>query len=367
VHDATTHQQPLHQHIRSNGITLHAAIQGEGPLVLLCHGFPGLWYSWRHQLPALADAGYRAVALDMRGYGRSDRPPAAAAYDSHQQIADVLGVLDHLGERSAIIVGHDFGAALACNLAVRVPDRVDGVVVMSCPYDFDIAGRGGAGSHPPEPHDRYLQVPFASPLLKPSDCFARIARQHFIHLHYFQQVGPADRELGEHTREFLHRLFWALSARGELLDWARYPAEGTGYLDVLAPAPALPWPWLSREEFDYYVAEYQRCGPDLACVGGLNNYRVADRNWALGAAYADADIERPCQFIAGELDPVLRMIDPGALAIMRERCTDLRAVDLLPDAGHFVQMEQPVRTNRALLRFIDGIHRPATPQRPQQP
>lgn len=147
-----------HRTIASNGINLHVAIQGTGPLVIMCHGNPGLWYSWRHQLPALAAAGYRAVAVDMRGYGRSDRPLDASSYDSNQQIADVLGILDALGEKKAIFIGHDFGAALACNLAVRVPDRVNAIVVMSCPYDFDLSGRSGAGLYPPEPHDKYYQM-----------------------------------------------------------------------------------------------------------------------------------------------------------------------------------------------------------------
>ena len=345
-----------HLSIQSNGINLHAAVQGEGPLVLLCHGNPGLWYSWRHQLPALAEAGYRAVALDMRGYGRSDRPLDAASYDSNQQIADVLGVLDFLGEERAIFIGHDFGAALVCNLAVRVPQRVNAIVVMSCPYDFDLSGRSGAGSKPPEPREKYFQLAFASPLIKPTECFAKIARNHFIHLHYFQAIGPADEELGENTREFLYRLYWALSAKGNLLGWENYPSEGTGYLDVLAePDMPLPWSWLSQEEFDYYVDEYERTGPATACIGGLNSYRIADRNWEIGAEYADANIEVPCQFISGELDPVLTMIDPDALNIMKRRCGDLRGIEIIPGAGHFVQMEQPGKTNDALLGFLEGV------------
>jgi len=345
-----------HRSIASNGITLHAAILGTGPLVVLCHGFPGLWYSWRHQLPALAAAGYKAVALDMRGYGRSDRPLDADSYDSNQQIADVLGLLDALGEEKAIFIGHDFGAALVCNLAVRVPERVTAIAVMSCPYDFDLSGRSGAGSKPPEPHEKYHNLAFASPFSRPSECFARIARRHFIHLHYFQAVGPADRELGENTREFLRRIFWALSTRGKLLGWENFPSDGTGYLDVLAePDIPLPWDWLSQGEFDYYVDEYTRTGAQTACIGGLNSYRIADRNWEIGAEYADATIELPCLFISGELDPVLQMIDPNALDIMRQRCPGLQGIEIIPGAGHFVQMEQPAATNQALLDFLGVV------------
>ena len=345
-----------HRNIQSNGITLHTVIVGKGPLVVLCHGNPGLWFSWRHQLPALAAAGYRAVALDMRGYGRSDRPLDANSYDSNQQIADVLGVLDALGEEQAIFIGHDFGAALVCNLAVRTPERVKAIVVMSCPYDFDISGRSGAGSNPPGPRENYEQMAFGSPFSKPSKCFEQIAQNHFIHLHYFQEVGPADRELGENTRDFLYRIYWALSAKGNLLGWENYPSEGTGYLDVLAePEMPLPWPWLSQEEFDYCVSEYVRTGSKTACIGGLNSYRIADRNWEIGAQYADANIEVPCQFISGEHDPVLKMIDPGALKIMKQRCPDLRSIEIIPKAGHFVQMEQPEKTNEALLAFLSTV------------
>lgn len=345
-----------HRIIPSNGINLHVAMQGEGPLVVLCHGNPGLWFSWRHQLPVLANAGYRAAALDTRGYGRSDRPLEADSYDSNQQIADVLGVVDALGEEKAIFIGHDFGAALVCNLAVRVPERVNAIVVMSCPYDFDLSGRSGAGLNPPEPHDKYYQMGFGSPLMKPTDCFAQIAKEHFIHLHYFQTVGPADKELGENTRQFLYRLYWALSAKGSLLGWENYPMEGTGYLDVLAePDIPLPWPWLSQEEFDYYVAEYERPGAESACIGGLNSYRIADRNWEIGADYADANIELPCLFISGEQDPVLQMIDPQALEIMKQRCSDLRGTEIIPDAGHFVQQEQPEKTNNALMGFLRSL------------
>lgn len=268
-----------HRLIETNGIRLHIAEQGTGPLVIFCHGFPGLWYSWRHQLPALAAAGYRAVAIDQRGYGRSDRPADPALYDMNQVMGDLRGLLAALGEQRAIFVGHDFGSPQVWNLAVRHPESVAAVVSLSVPYDFDLAGRGGAGSSPPADSPA-----FASATVAPSALFASVAQQHFFHMHYFQTIGPAEKELGPHVRLFLKRLFWALSARGKLLDWRNYPAEGTGYLDVLAdPEIPLPWPWFSEQDMDYYVGEYEAAGADLAFIGGLNSYRVADRNWELGA------------------------------------------------------------------------------------
>src|SRR5262245_25940518 len=258
------------------GLRLNVAIAGSGPLVIFCHGFPGLWYSWRHQLPALAAAGYRAVAIDQRGYGRSDRPVDPAFHDANHVMSDVLRVMDALGERRAVLVGHDFGAQQVCNLAVRHRDRVEAVVIMSCPYDFDLAGRGGRGRT-----GGTTEGGFATGV-KPSVAFATAAKQRFFHMHYFQSIGPPERELGGAPREFLTRLFWALSGDGGYAGYAAYPPIGTGYLDVLPAAPALPWTWMSAADLDFYVDEFMRTGPDTAFIGGLNSYRVADCNWELG-------------------------------------------------------------------------------------
>jgi pimeloyl-ACP methyl ester carboxylesterase len=325
------------QDIDAGGVSLNVASLGEGPPVVFCHGFPGLWYSWRHQMPAVAAAGWRAVTLDQRGYGRSDRPLDPALYDANYVMGDLLAVLDALDEEKAVFVGHDFGAQQVCNMAVRHPDRVAGVVVMSCPYDYDLAGRHGQGRTASGP---------------PTKAFAAIAAEHFLHLHYFQDIGPAERELGARPREFLQRLFWALSGEGEYADYTNHPSEGAGYLDILREAPPLPWSWMSEADFDYYVAEFMRRGPDAAFIGGLNSYRNADRNWALGEPFAEADIERPALFISGAKDIVLQMIAPDALDVMRRRTPDLRGVELIEGAGHFVQMERPEAVNAALLKFL---------------
>lgn len=340
-----------HAQIDTNGITLHAASCGEGPAVIFCHGFPGLWYNWRHQLEPVAQAGWRAIAIDQRGYGRSDRPADPALYDADHAMADLIGLLDAMGYDKAVFVGHDFGAQQVCNLAVRHRDRVAGVVIMSCPYDFDLAGRGGRGRALVTANG---EADWAGGL-RPSEAFAAAAREHFLHLHYFQEVGPAERELGGQPREFLKRLFWALSGMGHYRDYRSFPSEGTGYLDVLAEAPPLPWNWMSSQDLDYYLAEFMRCGPDQAFIGGLNSYRTADRNWELGEPFADADIEVPALFIAGAQDIVLQMIAPDALDVMRRRIPDLRGVELIEGAGHFVPMERPSTTNRALLRFLEGL------------
>lgn len=335
----------------AGGVSLHVASSGEGAPVVFCHGFPGSWYSWRHQLEAVARAGWRAIAVDQRGYGRSDRPADPALYDADHVMADMTGLLDALGLEKAVFVGHDFGAQQVCNLAVRRAERVAGVVVMSCPYDFDLAGRGGRGRAPAE---AAAGRDWAAGM-RPSEAFAAAARDHFLHLHYFQAIGPAERELGAAPAEFLKRLFWALSWEGRYGDYRLHRSERTGYLDVLPEAPPLPWSWMSRADFDFYVDEFTRCGPDLAFIGGLNSYRAADRNWELGEPFADADIEVPALFIAGARDIVLRMIAPDALDIMRRRAPDLRGIELIEGAGHFVQMERPDSVNAALLRFLASL------------
>src|ERR1700679_4181971 len=162
-----------HRQVQTNGISMHIAEAGEGPLVVMVHGFPGLWYSWRYQLPALAEAGYHAVAVDQRGYGRTDRPSDPAVYDADYVAGDMLGLLDALGEQKAIFIGHDFGAQLVFNLAVRHPDRV-------------------AASKPKKDE---FQAEFASSEMRPSAVFAKAAKQHFLHMHYFQTIGPAEQEL----------------------------------------------------------------------------------------------------------------------------------------------------------------------------
>ena len=343
-----------HRQVTTNGVTLHVACQGEGVPVVFCHGFPGLWYSFRHQLPEVARAGWHAIAPDQRGYGASERPLDPSLYDADHVMGDMLGLLDALGQERAVFVGHDFGAQQVCNLAVRHAERVAALVIMSCPYDFDLAGRGGAGSRRPAA-DLARPGAFAVPGVRPSQAFAALARQHFFHMHYFQSIGPAERELGAAPREFLLRLMHALSAEGRLLDWSKYPSEGTGYLDVLAPAPPLPWSWLTQEDFDYYVREYTRAGAAATFIGGLNSYRMADRNWELGAPFADANITQPALFIAGAEDVVLKMIPGNAIEIMQRRVPHLKDVVLIPGAGHFVPQEKPQAVNAALLGFLRSL------------
>ena len=299
---------------------------GDGPPVVLCHGFPGLGYSYRHQMRALAASGYRAIAPDMPGYGGTDVPRDIDDY-TNERVADALiGLLDTLGHERAVFVGHDFGAPVAWTVALRHRARVSGLVLLAVPYAPD-------------------RFP-----LRPSELYASMARKHFLHIHYFQEPGVADRELDADPRGFLQRLFYALSGAYRYLDIWQHPSEGNGYLDVLPEAPPLPWSWLTEDEFDHYVEVFTRTG----FTGGLNWYRAYDANWERSRNLAGADIEVPTLFVAGAHDPVLTMSGAQALDRMRDTVPDLRGLHLVEGAGHFVQQERPEEVNELLLTFVAG-------------
>ena len=342
-----------HLYVQSADVTLHVATCGEGPLVLMIHGFPGVWYSWRHQLRALAAAGYKAAAIDLRGYGRSDRPLGVENYSSTRMEADLIAVLDHFGEERAFIVGQDFGSQYAWNLAVRRPDRVRAVVGM-VPYDFDVAGRSCMGSSPtPE----QLSANPLFDLRPPSERYASIAERHFIHVHYFQEEGRAERELaGVNAREFLMRDIWALSAGGDLMSMYNHPGH-VSYLEALPAAPPLPWSWLSEAEFDAWASEFERGGEGMEFTGGLNCYRSADINWRIGEKWADARITPPALILIGSEDPVLTFLPEGALDRQKERMDDLRGCVIVEGAGHAVQQEKPEETTAALLDFFAEVEK----------
>ncbi len=333
-----------HFQVPGNGINLHVATCGEGPLVVMLHGFPGLWYSWRKQMPAVAAAGFKAVALDKRGFGRSDRPSDLASYSSEAQVEDVLSVLDYFEAEKAIFLGQDFGARLTWNLCSRVPARVQAAVVFGVPYDFSRAGQGEG--------EEGLELSGVADV-PPSQQFAAVAQEHFYHMHYFQEVGPAEAELCPRPRDLLSRLYWALSADGNLLDWRNHPSEGTGYLDVLEePARPLPWDWMSTEDLDYIVGEYTCAGESLTFMGGLSAYRVQDINWEISKAYENVEIHVPVLYIAGEKDPVNEMMPPIAYEHMRRLVPNLKGEHLVEGAGHFVMQEKPDAVNELVLKFL---------------
>jgi pimeloyl-ACP methyl ester carboxylesterase len=317
-----------HRTLDVNGIRMHIAEQGRGPLVLLCHGFPESWYSYRHQLTALADAGYHAVAPDMRGYGQTERPDAVERYTLLHLVADVIGLIDALDAPSAVIVGHDWGAPVAWHAALLRPDRVRGVAALSVPF------RPRA---PRPPTSLMGQTPDA-----------------VAYTLYFQTPGVAEAELERDVRDSLARLFYAVSADalrdGAPLFDGMVPRDA-GLLARTAPAPPLPG-WLSAADLDFYTAEFTRTG----FGGGLDWYRNMDRNWELLAAFQGRTITVPALYIAGEQDPFIRL--PGmsrAIDELPKLVPRLHGRLLVPDCGHWTQQERPREVNQALLEFLRNI------------
>jgi pimeloyl-ACP methyl ester carboxylesterase len=308
------------------GGRIHLVEQGDGPLVLLVHGFPESWYSWRHQLPALAGAGYRAVAIDVRGYGRSSKPTAIDEYRLVRLVADGVGVLDSLGEDTAVIVGHDWGSPIAWTSALLRPDRFRALATLS--------------------------VPYASPgPTRPTDAFRRLGGDEEFYISYFQEPGRAEAEIEEDVRSWLRGFY--ISASGD----APPPPDGTmatvrpgGKLkDRFAQPEELP-KWLTEADLDFYVGEFERTG----FTGPLNRYRCVDLDWRDLAAFTRRPITVPTLFVGGELDgPTIW--GAGAIARFGETLPDLRGSHILPGSGHWVQQERPDDVNNLLLEFLGGL------------
>jgi pimeloyl-ACP methyl ester carboxylesterase len=316
--------QWTHRHARINGVGMHYVEQGEGPLVVLCHGFPHLWFSWRHQIPVIAAAGWRVVAPDMRGMGQTDAPASPEAYDVDHTVGDLIGLLDHLGERQAVFIGLDFGIFAIYDLAFRAPQRVAAIIGME---------------NPAAPHN-----PDLSPLREA----AAWAKNHFVHIHYFEPPGPADAALNAHPREFLSKVFYALSGDYHYLDVWKHP-PGTSYLDALPEPPPLPWHWMSELEMEFFVAEYARTG----FTGGLNWYRAMDLRWAQRRKYEGVKNTAPFFFIGSERDCDLEVWHgDDSIAQIQHQYSDVRGIAMLPKAGHMMQMERPREVNEWILKFL---------------
>lgn len=316
-----------HRFVETNGIRMHVAEAGSGPLVVLLHGFPESWYSWRNQLRALAEAGYHVVAPDQRGYGQTDRPDEVRAYTMLHLVGDVVGLLDALGEQQAVVVGHDWGAPVAWHTALLRPDRVRAVVGLSVPF------------RPRGP---------ASPL---SIMRARLGEGFYQA--YFQQPGVADAELSRDVRATLRRLLYSASGDVPWTGESRQPVvpDGGGFLDLLVEPPALP-EWLTEADLDFFTGEFERTG----FTGGLNWYRNIDLGWELLAPWQGAIVTPPALYVAGDRDLVVNL--PGVkerLADQKTSVPRLEPVVLLPGCGHWTQQERPAEVNAALLEFLGKI------------
>ena len=313
--------------IESNGIEMRIAEMGEGPLVLLIHGWPESWYSWRHQIPALAEAGYHAVAPDMRGYGGTDAPESIEEYDIVRLTADVVGIIDALGEERAVVVGHDWGAIVAWHCALLHPDRFSAVVGMSVPY----SGRA-----------RVSLI----------DSLKRAYGDNFFYILYYQEPGKAEAEFDADPRGILSRLYLSPDSPREAPTLTDPKMGAGGWIPRLGKPKGLP-DWLTAEDLDYYVGEFQGAG----FRGGINYYRNFHRNWEITSELDGVKVGQPALFIAGARDVVIGGADQAQLeASMGAAMEDLRGVTLIPEIGHWVQQEAPEKTNEALLEFLKSLN-----------
>ncbi len=313
-----------HRVIDAGDLRIRVAEAGSGPLVLLLHGFPESWYSWRHQLPALAAAGYHAVAPDQRGYGETGGPADPAGYTMLHLVGDVIGLIDALGEERAVVAGHDWGAPVAWNAALLRPDRIRGVIGLSVPYL-------PRGSTPPVEALRALY----------SDRF---------YICYFQQEGPADAELARDPAATFRRLLVAASGDGPLSGVPVVP-EGGGLLDLCPEPRSLP-AWLTSRDIEAYAGQFARSG----FTGPLNWYRSLDRSWELMAAWRHARVGVPALYLAGDRDLVVSFSGgPAMLAGLAAAAPGLREARLLPGCGHWTQQERPAQVSEAMIAFLRGL------------
>ena len=318
-----------HRSLEVNGIRMHVAEQGSGPLVVLCHGFPESWYSWRHQLAALAAAGFRAIAPDMRGYGRTERPERVDQYTLFHLVGDIVGLVDAFGTEPAVVVGHDWGAPVAWHAALMRPDRFRGVVGLSVPF----RPRGST---------------------RPTAAMPQDDERVFYQL-YFQDEGVAERELEADVDRTLRRLLYSTS--GDVPRRAPVDADagmiprGAGFLARMVTPEALP-AWLTEADLAYYVAEFERTG----FRGGLNWYRNIDRNWELLAPYARARIHVPALYMAGDRDLVVAFRGADQLLrSLKDVIPGLRATRMLAGCGHWTQQERALEVNEALIAFLRDL------------
>jgi len=312
--------------VETNGIRMHVAEAGSGPLVVLYHGFPESWYSWRHQLVALAAAGYHAVAPDMRGYGQTDAPAPIEAYTLLHLVGDIVGLVAALGEKTAVVAGHDWGAPVAWHAALLRPDVFRAVIALSVPF----RPRGSA---------------------RPTTAMPQTDEAMFYQL-YFQAPGVAEAELERDPRATIRRLLYSgsgdLSTRGDSTGLVGMVRRGRGFLEQTVDPESLP-AWLTDADVAFYASEYARTG----FRGGLNWYRNIDRNWELLAPHAGGLVNVPALYVAGDRDLVVRF--PGVdqlIPNLAKFVPQLRRTVMLPGCGHWTQQERAAEVNAAMLEFL---------------
>ena len=309
--------------VETNGISLNIAEQGEGPLVLMLHGFPESWYSWRHQFSALAEAGYHAVAPDMRGYGESDKPFEIEAYNQVEVVNDIIGLIPALGYETAVVFGHDWGAPTAWSCALNHPDKVSAVGALSVPF-----------------RPRGDSPPLAT--------LKAIFKDRFFYQLYFQEPGKAETELEKDPALTIRKFYHMASGEMNTSLLSEKPADADLLSDLPDPGTEMG-PWISEEDVSFYANEFRQSG----FRGPLSYYRNMDLTWEL-TKDSPQQISQPALFVAGERDGVILMA-ADALKELDKHVTDLRVNKLIPKIGHWTQQEAPQEVNQALIQFLEEI------------
>ncbi len=314
--------------LTANGTRIRAVVEGTGPLCVLVHGWPESWYSWRHQIGPLVDAGYRICAIDVRGYGGSDKPAAIEAYAMKELTSDVAGVIDAMGADQAILIGHDWGAPIVWVTSILHRARVKAVVGLSVPF----LGR------PPMP---------------PIDLWKQVHKDRFFYQIYFQEPGVAERELEADVRTALRKVYFAASgdaSKEEQGAMARKPPTSALLQGLTDPKPFPAW--LTEADLDYFTAEFERSG----FRGPLNRYRAQGIDFEALPQLAEEKITQPALFVAGSRDPVLRFVPKvNILDLMDRHYDDLRGKVVIEGAGHWIQQERPEAVNVAVLDFLKTL------------
>lgn len=321
--------RPSFRTVDAGAAKLRVAVEGQGPLVILVHGFPESWYSWRHQLGPIAEAGFMAAAIDVRGYGGSDKPREVAAYDMQSLTADVAGVADALQPgQPAILIGHDWGAPIVWNSAFTRPDRFSAV----------------AG----------LSVPFTGVPTRPfSEVFTKLftEKNRFFYQAWFQKVGPPEAEAEKDVRDFLRKFYYGISGEAPDGSWPQKSAGATLLEGMVDPAefPA----WMTPADLDYYVGEFEQSG----FFGPISRYRNHERDYEWLQQFKGRTLDQPSLLVGGDRDPAFngfgRIADPAAA--MREHATNLQAVHVLPGCGHWTQQERAAEVNAILIPWLKAL------------
>ena len=318
--------EPSFRRLQANGISIRIAEMGSGPMVLFCHGWPESWYSWRHQMKAVADAGFHAVAPDMRGYGGTEAPSPIEAYTQFNIVGDMVALVSELSaDRQAVVVGHDWGAPVAWHCALLRPDMFSAVAGLSVPW----TPRGGI------------------------DILGSLAKVgiHTFYMQYFQKPGIAEAEFERDVRNSLRRIYFSGSGDAPEKSTFGVLKEGGGFLDNTVDPETLP-AWLSDADLDYFTAEFKRAG----FRGGLNWYRNLRRNWELMAPFHGQVIRQPALFIAGSKDGVLKFpASQKQIAAFPQTLPGIRGSHIIDGAGHWIQQERAKEVNELLVGFLKGL------------